>query len=109
MHKRARTHTHRCSYLMSTQQKLSSMQSASPIYMDISGLTNSMAAVLSLSIHGRIPVTVIENDRVGTRQIYTNATRACGQDETEDALVSIEAVHKSLHEPKFVVIILFKK
>lgn len=48
-----------------------------PVDVDISSLTNSMAAILCLSIHCRIPVTVIEYYSVSTSQVHSYTTTAC--------------------------------
>lgn len=67
-----------------------------PVYADISCLSNSMAPVLSLSIHSRVPVTVIENDCICSSQVDTNATGTSREDETKDTLVHVEVVHQLL-------------
>ena len=56
-------------------------------------LADTMAAILSLCVHRRIPVGIVENDRVGAGQIDAHTTRSRGQDETEDSPVGIEAFH----------------
>lgn len=61
--------------------------------MDISGLPNSVASVLSLRIHCRVPVTVIEDDRVSTGQVNTDTATPRRQDETEYPLICIESLH----------------
>ena len=66
--------------------------------MDVSCLTDSMAAVLSLSVHGRVPVAVVEDDRVGSRQVHPDASATSRQDEAEDPTVGVEALHESLKE-----------
>ena len=40
-------------------------------------LTNAVAAVLCLSIHGRVPVRVVEYDGVCAGEVDSNATGAC--------------------------------
>ena len=68
-------------------------RSCVPVDVDISSLANSVAAVLSLSIHRGVPVTVIEHHSVRPRQVDTHATAARRQDEAEDASVRIKALH----------------
>lgn len=51
---------------------------------------------LSLGIHSRVPVTVIKNDRIGTRQVDTDASRPGRQDEAEVLRVRVEALHQNL-------------
>ena len=40
----------------------------------VSGLANSMASILSLLVHGWIPVSIIENDITGTCQIQSDTS-----------------------------------
>lgn len=40
-----------------------------PVYVDISGLSNPMTAILGLCVHGRVPITVVEDDRVCASQV----------------------------------------
>ena len=37
-----------------------------PVNVDISGLSDTMASVLCLCIHSRIPIGIVENDCIGT-------------------------------------------
>jgi hypothetical protein len=67
-----------------------------PVDIDISGLSDSMASVLSLRVHGRIPVRVVEDDRVGAREIHADTTRPRTQNHAEDALVGVEPLHDCL-------------
>lgn len=67
-----------------------------PIDVDISCLSNSMAPVLSLGIHGWVPITVIEHYCICSSQVNTYTSTAGGQDEAEYATVCIEALHQSL-------------
>lgn len=64
--------------------------------MNISGLSNTVAAVLSLSIHGGVPVTIVEDHCISPRQIYSHTTTPGGQDETEDSTVCIKTFHQGL-------------
>lgn len=66
--------------------------------MDITGLANAVAPVLGLSVHGGVPVAVVEDDGVGTRQVDTDAAAAGREDEAEDALVGVEPFHQGLQE-----------
>lgn len=68
--------------------------------MDVSGLTDSVAAVLCLGIHGGIPVAVIENDGVGPSQVHAHTSTASRQDEAENATICVEALHESLRKKK---------
>ena len=61
--------------------------------MNVSCLSNPVAAILCLGVHGRIPVTVVEDNSIGTGQVDAKTTATGGQDETEDALVHVESVH----------------
>lgn len=64
--------------------------------MDVAGLADSVASVLSLSIHGGVPVTVVEHHSVGPGQIDPDAAAAGWQNEAEDASICIEALHECL-------------
>lgn len=64
--------------------------------VDISCLANTVTPVLCLSIHCRVPVTVIEYDCISPSEIYSKATTARGQDEAEDARICIKALHQDL-------------
>ena len=55
-----------------------------------------MTPVLCLCIHGRIPITVVEDNSVSSSEIDTNTTTTCRQDEDEDARIGIETLHKHL-------------
>lgn len=61
--------------------------------MYVTGLTDSMASVLRLSIHGWIPVTIIEYDSVCPSQVYSNTSGSCGEDEAKYLLIGIEPFH----------------
>ena len=64
--------------------------------MHIPSLPDAVTSILRLSVHGWVPVAVVENNSVGTREIDANTTRPRGQDETEDALVGVESIHQCL-------------
>jgi len=55
-----------------------------------------MASVLRLSVHRRIPVRVVEDDRVSSSQVHTNASGPRRQNEAEDPFVSVESLHQHL-------------
>ena len=59
-------------------------------------LTDTMAPILGLFIHGWVPISVIEDDTVCTRQVDTNTSTARGGDETEDFFVQVKLINKSL-------------
>lgn len=64
--------------------------------MHVARLANAMAAVLGLCVHGRIPIAVIEDDRVRTGQIYTKPPTSSGENKAEDTWVGVEAIHELL-------------
>ena len=64
--------------------------------MHVARLSDAVAAILGLRVHGRIPVRVVEDDRVGAGQIDADAARARAQYEAEYALVVVEALHERL-------------
>jgi len=64
--------------------------------MHISGLANTVGAVLGLSIHRRVPVAIIKNNCIRTCQVDTQTTTTSAQNETEYFGVTIEAIHKAL-------------
>ena len=66
--------------------------------MDLSGLANSVTAILGLSIHGRIPVAVIKNNSVCSCQVHAHTPTPSWKDEAEYAFVCIESFHQSLEE-----------
>ena len=67
-----------------------------PVDVHISGLANAMAPVLRLRVHGRVPVTVVEDDSVCSCQVHAKAATSGWQDEAEDPGVGIEAFHQDL-------------
>ena len=74
--------------------------------MNISCLANSMASILSLCVHGRIPIRVVKNDSVSPCQINTNSTTASGQDEDKDFVVLVESFHQDLNLEKKEILII---
>lgn len=69
-----------------------------PVNVDVSGLAYPMAAVLCLSVHGGVPVTIVEYHSVSSRQVHTHSSRPRRQDEAEDSLVSVEPLHQHLSD-----------
>jgi len=67
-----------------------------PVDVDITSLANTMAAVLSLCIHCRIPVRVIEDDGVSASQVDSNTPGPSRQDEAEYPLIGVEPFHQYL-------------
>lgn len=68
--------------------------------MYVSGLADSVAAVLCLSVHGGVPVAVVEDDCVGASQIHPYTSAASRQNEAENTPVCIEALHERLRKKK---------
>lgn len=68
----------------------------SPVNVDVSGLTDPVATVLCLGIHGGIPVAVVKNDRVGSSQVHPHTSAPSRQDEAENAAICVEALHECL-------------
>lgn len=64
--------------------------------VDVPGLPDAVAAVLSLGVHGGIPVAVVKHHGVGAGQIDADAAAASRQDEAEDASVCVESLHEGL-------------
>eukprot|EP00401_Gymnodinium_catenatum_P031963 CAMPEP_0117468178 /NCGR_PEP_ID=MMETSP0784-20121206/6040_1 /TAXON_ID=39447 /ORGANISM="" /LENGTH=246 /DNA_ID=CAMNT_0005262175 /DNA_START=137 /DNA_END=878 /DNA_ORIENTATION=- len=64
--------------------------------VDIARLPYTVCPVGSLPVHGGVPVGVVEYHNVSAREIYANATSACGCQEKEYALVEVETVNKPL-------------
>lgn len=68
--------------------------------MNISGLANSVTAILGLSIHGGIPITVVKNNSVCSCQVHTHTPTPSWKDEAEYAFVCIESFHQGLEGKK---------
>jgi hypothetical protein len=49
-----------------------------------------------LSIHGGVPIRVVEDDCVGARQVHPYPSRASRQYEDEDLRVAVETLHQNL-------------
>ncbi|KAH6603254.1 hypothetical protein Trco_008029 [Trichoderma cornu-damae] len=60
---------------------------------DLPGLAQPVCSVHGLRVNGWIPIRVVEDDRVGGREVDAEATRAGGQQEDEDLRPSLEVVH----------------
>lgn len=71
---------------------------AIPVDVHIPRLSDSVTPILGLGVHGRIPVRVVKDDRVRPCQIYTHTARSSGENETEDASVSVETFHQNLEK-----------
>lgn len=60
------------------------------------------AAPTYLSVHGGVPVRVVEDDRVGACEVHAHSAAAGRQDEDEQLRVRVEALHQHLpHETRF--------
>jgi len=55
-----------------------------------------MTAILCLSIHGWIPVCIVEENHIGASEIQTDTTTSSWRNETENPWVSIEALNSFL-------------
>ena len=66
--------------------------------MDISSLANSVTAILGLSIHGRIPVTIVKNDSICPCQVHAHTPTSSWKDEAEYAFICIESFHQCLED-----------
>lgn len=68
--------------------------------MDIFTSPDPVTPFLSLCVHHRVQIIVIEHNRVRLNKIDASGTTVRGKDGTEDALVSVENLHQLLHEQK---------
>ena len=64
--------------------------------MYIPGLTNPVAAILRLRVHGWVPVAVVEDDGICTSQIDAYPARPSRQDHSEHTPIRIEPIHQRL-------------
>jgi hypothetical protein len=64
--------------------------------VDLSGLTNSVTAILGLFVHCRVPVGVIENDSVGAGKVNPQPSASGARDKAEDAIVQVESIDHAL-------------
>ena len=69
--------------------------------MDCLCLTDSMASILSLLVHCRIPISIIEDYAVCSSEIDTDSSTSSGRYEAEDLLVEVELVNKTLSHLNF--------
>ncbi len=83
-------------FVLNVKKKEKTFFFSLPIDVNISRLSNSVAPVLSLGIHGWVPITVIEHHCISPSQVNTNTSTAGGQDEAEYATICIESLHQSL-------------
>ena len=59
-------------------------------------LSYTMAPILSLLVHSRVPISVIEDNAVGACQVDADTATSGGGDEAEDLLVQVEPVYEAL-------------
>lgn len=64
-----------------------------PINMHISGLADTMASILRLRIHRRIPIAVVEYNGIGSGQVHTNTAGTCGKYKAEISLIGVKSFH----------------
>lgn len=64
--------------------------------VDLTRLADSVATVLGLSIHRRVPITVVKDDCVCTCEVDAKTTTARREDKDKDAWVHVETVHLHL-------------
>ncbi len=64
--------------------------------VDVARLADTMAPILCLGIHRRVPIRVVKDDRVGASQVNADAAGTRRQNEAEDAPVGVEALHEHL-------------
>lgn len=57
-----------------------------------------MASILSLFVHGWVPVSVVEDDVAGPREVEPNSPGPGAADETKHARVVVESFDDSLSE-----------
>lgn len=55
--------------------------------VDLLLLTDTMGTILSLQIHLRVPITVVQDNNIGRDQVDTQTTSSCRQQ--EDKLVTV--------------------
>lgn len=67
-----------------------------PVDVDCLRLTNSMAAILRLLVHSRVPVSVVEDDAVSASQVDADTTTPRRGNEAENLLVNVELVDQFL-------------
>lgn len=67
----------------------------------ISRLSNSMASILSLFIHSRVPISIIKYNITGSSKIEAYASRSCTRNEAENSRIIVESLYNSLSEFSF--------
>lgn len=66
------------------------------INVHILRLTDTMATILSLSVHRRIPIGIVKYHSICSCQVDTYTSGSRRQDESEYSAVSIKPFHKNL-------------
>ena len=64
-------------------------------------LADPMAPVLRLLVHRRIPVRVVEDDRIGSGEVDADAAATSRRDKAENPRVVIESIDQSLPVLRF--------
>lgn len=67
-----------------------------PVNMHISGLSDTMTSVLALLVHGRVPVRVVKDDRVCSRQVDTQTSRPSRENEHGNLGIRVEPLRQQL-------------
>ena len=62
----------------------------------VSRLSYSVAPILSLFVHGWVPVSLIENDIAGSSEIEANASGPCAANEAQYPRIVVESFDDSL-------------
>jgi len=75
------------------------------IYGDVSCLSNSMASILSLFIHGWVPVSIIKNDVTSSSKIKSNSSRARATNKAKYSWIIVKPLNNGLSEFSFGVAI----
>lgn len=71
--------------------------------MYISRLSNSMAAILRLSVHRWVPIAIVENYGISTCQVNTDAAGPGGQDKAEYPPIGVEPLHQDLEVRRYIM------
>lgn len=67
-----------------------------PVNVYVSGLSDPVAPVLCLGVHGRVPVGIVKYHSVGARQIHPHPSGTCRQNKRKNAGVPVETFHQNL-------------
>jgi hypothetical protein len=67
-----------------------------PIDMHSPRLADSVASILGLLVHGRVPVGIVEDDAVSTCQVDANTAASGGRDEAKDLGVVVKPIDQLL-------------